>query len=265
MTSSTTPPRGSSRPAWLVPVVVVAIAGALIVAILSLGGGSDSDGTLTDGASGDDAVDQVTDRTDGSGDPAGDESGDAAGDGLALADVEGRVDDDPRALGQVDAPVVLVMFSDYQCPYCAKWNVDTLPVMMEHVDAGDLRIEFHDINVFGPESERSARAALAAGEQGAYLDYHSALFEGGQARSGGDLSDEALLELAGELGLDTDRFEADLSAPEIDADYDASQGLANRLGVMATPSFLMGGEPIRGAQPTEVFEQAFSDALARSG
>ncbi len=257
MAESTNQDRRAQRPAWLVPVVVIAIAGALIAVVLSLGGGSDSaDRTVAadtprDGAVGTDPGDAGS-VDDGEANPV-------------LSEVERRDPDDPRAVGDPDAPVVLVMFSDYQCPYCARWNADTLPAMMTHVDAGDLRIEFRDINVFGPESERSARAALAAGEQGAYLDYHSALFAGGDTRSVGDLSDEALVGLAGELGLDTDRFATDMTSDGIADSLAETQAVANRLGVMATPSFLMAGEPIRGAQPTDVFEQAFAAALERVG
>lgn len=256
MSSPTNQPRGAGRPAWLVPVAVVAIAGALIAVILSLGDGSDSSGTIPE---------VTVSAGDPTGDPAEATGGDPAGQTVVLSDVENRDPEDTRAVGDASAPVVLVMFSDYQCPYCAQWNAETLPAMLDHVEAGELRIEFRDVNVFGPESERAARAALAAGAQDAYLAYHSALFADGRTRSVGELSDDALVGLAGELGLDTERFAADLHAPETLDLLEQTQALANRLGVMATPSFLMAGEPIRGAQPTDVFERAFTAARERVG
>src|SRR5699024_1988565 len=68
---------------------------------------------------------------------------------IDLTHIEQRSEHEPLAAGEVDAPVALVVFSDYQCPFCAAWSHDTLPVMMEYVAAGDLRIEWRDLNVYG--------------------------------------------------------------------------------------------------------------------
>src|SRR5690606_7984605 len=62
-----------------------------------------------------------------------------------LSSAETRDPADPLAEGPVDAPVVLVVFTDYQCPYCARWTEDTLPALREHVDRGELRIEWRDV------------------------------------------------------------------------------------------------------------------------
>lgn len=70
-------------------------------------------------------------------------------DEVNIADIERRDPNDPLAVGPVDAPVVMVVFSDYQCPYCAKWSNDTLTVLENYVDAGDLRVEWRDVNIFG--------------------------------------------------------------------------------------------------------------------
>lgn len=174
---------------------------------------------------------------------------------------ETRDEEDLLAAGPVDAPVVLVVFSDYQCPFCARWSEQTLPSMMEHVEAGDLRIEWRDVNVFGPASERAARASYAAALQGAFWEYHDALFEGGERRSADELSEEALVALADELGLDTDRFAADLGSEETAEVISANEQLGFDLGATFTPVFILGGQPIVGAQPTEVFEEAFPVAL----
>jgi protein-disulfide isomerase len=164
----------------------------------------------------------------------------------------------------VDAPVVLVVFSDYQCPFCAQWSEETLPLLMERVEAGELRIEFRDVNVFGPDSERAARAAYAAAEQDSFQEYHDALFAGGEHRSAEELTDESLVELAGELGLDTAQVATDMNSEETTAQVAENEKLGLDLGAYTTPAFVLGGQPIVGAQPSQVFLDAFDEALAEA-
>jgi protein-disulfide isomerase len=182
----------------------------------------------------------------------------------ALPDMARREPDDPMAAGPADAPVSLVVYSDFQCPFCAMWSEQTQPTMLERAEAGDLRIEWRDINVFGQESLTSARAAYAAGLQDQYVEYHDALFEGGEKRPAGELDEESLIELAAELGLDTERFTADLRSEEVASAVAANQDEAASLGVYSTPAFLLGGTPILGAQPTDVFVETLDDALAEA-
>ena len=237
---------------WLVPGIVVLIAALLIGFVLYMNNaGSDDEAAPESGANdaqqGPQAVEQQQDE------PPFD-----------LTSVETRDDSDPLAVGPVDAPVGLVVFSDYQCVYCAKWSNDTLPAMMKHMDAGDLRIEWRDANVYGPASERAARAAYAAALQGQYVEYHHALFDGGEIRSEAELSDDSLIALASDIGLDTDKFASDLNAEETSQVVAENAQLGQELGVYSTPSFLLGGQPLMGAQPAEVFEDAFEQALAEA-
>ncbi|WP_253875589.1 DsbA family protein [Promicromonospora umidemergens] len=170
--------------------------------------------------------------------------------------------DDPLAAGPVDAPVTLVVFSDYQCPFCAQWSHETLPLMMDEVEAGSLRIEWRDVNVYGAASERASRAAYAAGLQGAFWEYHDALYEGGEKRSEAGLGQDALITLAAELGLDTERLATDMESKETVAQIAENQQLGLDLGAFSTPMFLMGGQTLVGAQPSQVFLDAFERALA---
>lgn len=179
-----------------------------------------------------------------------------------LTEVEGRDLGDPLGIGAVDAPVVLIVFSDFQCGFCARWSDQTLPTMLEYVDSGQLRIEWRDINIFGADSERAARAVYAAALQGAFLEYHEELFPGGETRSPDQLTDAALIASAADLGLDTERFAADLASEETAAQIAANAQLGIGLGATSTPSFLLGGVPLVGAQPTEVFVEALEQALA---
>src|SRR5699024_9713231 len=99
-----------------------------------------------------------------------------------LSHEEARDPDDLLAEGPVDAPVVLVVFTDFQCPYCARWSHETLPELREYVDRGELRIEWRDVNIYGDDSERAARAALAAAKQCGLEEYHDMPFDRGGLR-----------------------------------------------------------------------------------
>lgn len=237
----TTPARKVS--VWAVPTLVIAIAVALIAIVIVVQRGAS--------ASGDEAVRDSSVYT--------------GADREGLAVLERRIDGDPQALGPIDAPIALIVYSDYQCPYCARWTSDTLPEMATYADAGDLRIEWRDLNVFGPVSERAARAAHAAGEQGHYWAFHNALFADGEHRGERGLTEEALIELAVEMKLDSARFRADMNshAARSTTAINAEEGLS--IGLTSTPAFILDGQPMIGAQPTSVFVDAVEAALASRG
>lgn len=244
--------RGAGRKNWLVPAIIVVIAVALIAGVLLMNRGDDTAAGAAPGS--DPQVQGPAAQDPGAQDPG-------AADFTA---VESRVEGDPLAVGPVDAPVGLVVFSDYQCPYCAKWSQETLPLMMEHVEAGDLRIEWRDLQLFGPASERASRAALAAARQDAFLEYHDALFADGERRPEEQLSDEALISLAGDMGLDTGTFTTDYNSTETAEVVAENAQLGIDLGAYSTPAFILGGQPIMGAQPSEAFQDAFGTALAEN-
>ena len=170
-------------------------------------------------------------------------------------------EDDPLADGPVDAPVTLVVFSDYQCPYCAAWSQDALPTMLDFVDSGDLRIEWREVNVFGSASEQAAKAAYAAALQDEHWEFHEKLFAGGKPRAPEDLSPEALTSVATEIGLDMDQFEEDMTSPETAEAVDENAAMGTELGAFSTPTFILDGQPYVGAQPTSVFVDAIEQKL----
>lgn len=226
--------------AWFIPIGIVVIAGLLIALVIL---------QIRDGAG------------------AGAAEGGPAAEAQEQPDltfVEARDADDVQAAGPVDAPVALVVYSDYQCPFCAKWTQDTLPTMMQYAKMGDLRIEWRDVNQYGADSERAALAAHAAGLQGRFWEYHDALFPNGEHLPPEQLTEAALIDLARELGLDTDRFAEDLTseASLVQIERYASEG--RELGVSGTPTFVLGGEPIVGAQPASVFEDTLAEQLAEA-
>ncbi|PNE35734.1 DSBA oxidoreductase [Streptomyces eurocidicus] len=173
-----------------------------------------------------------------------------------------RQDGDALAVGKADAPVVLVEYADYQCSYCGKFTRDSQPELIKkYVDEGVLRIEFRNFPIFGKDSERAARASWAAGRQGKFWQFHDEVYA--KTRKGDALAEDKLTDMARTAGVaDLDRFRADLNGPESEAAVKKDQEQGYSIGVKSTPSFLVGGQPVAGAQPLEVFETAIARAKA---
>lgn len=192
----------------------------------------------------------------------------AGGDGAARPelDLARRIDGDPLAIGAPDAPVVLVEYADYRCPFCGVFARDTQPELVaRYVEAGILRIEWRDLPIFGDQSIEAALAARAAGRQGRFWELHGAVYANAPARGKADLTRERLLELAGEAGVaDLDRLEADMGDPALHAELQLDIDEATALGATSTPVFLVNDRPIVGAQPLEVFAEAIEAEHAES-
>lgn len=238
------------RRRWMIPVLIILITAALVVGVFWIQSASNTQG------------DRASQPTTGQSEPAAEAPSEVAQPDLSSE--EARDPDDLLAEGPVDAPVVLVVFTDYQCPFCAQWTHETAPVMREYVERGELRIEWRDVNVYGEDSERAARASLAASMQGKHEEYQQRLFEDGEIRSADQLSEQALIELADELGLDTAQFEKDMNSEETAQTIDANAQQGIELGAMSTPAFIIGGTPTVGAQPTEVFTDMVDQALTET-
>ena len=145
------------------------------------------------------------------------------------------------ALGQKDAPVTLTEFADLQCPFCRQFALTTYPVIVnKYVSSGKLRIEFKTLTFLGPDSEKAARAAAAAGQQKREA-YFTQLwyFNQGQENSGyaTDAFVEKIWKAAG-VDVPTARKFADSQASM--APVVAAQKGAEKYGVVSTPTFLIG-------------------------
>lgn len=171
-----------------------------------------------------------------------------------------RTEGDPLALGRRDAPVVLVEYADYQCSYCGRFARETRPELVDrYVESGVLRIEFRNFTVFGEDSERAARASWAAGRQGRFWEFHDELFA--ETRKGDALAEDRLVDLARHSEVpDLDRFRRDMNSDAAATALREDQEQGYRLGVQSTPSFVINGRPVAGAQPTSVFAEAIEDA-----
>ena len=156
--------------------------------------------------------------------------------------------------GNPDGDVTLVEFFDYRCAYCRR-VVSSMRALLD--EDRDLRVVFKELPVLGPDSERAARAALASRRQGGYVPFHFALM------AAEDLSLQGIRAAAEAVGLDPDRLEADMLAPEVNAAIQANYALANELGIEGTPAFVIGTQLIPGAVDKARLEQLIREA--RSG
>lgn len=167
-------------------------------------------------------------------------------------------DDDPQ-LGPQDAPILLIEFSDYNCPYCRSWHQETFPVLMASYP-DQIRFVYRDLPVVGGGQVglEAAQAANCAGDQGAYWQFHDALLSG---RYG--LSRQAYLQYAADLDLDSAALEECLDSRYYEREVLQDRSYALQLGISSTPTFFLNGIPIVGAQPAAVFQQIIESELGR--
>jgi protein-disulfide isomerase len=177
---------------------------------------------------------------------------------LAAADsndkYEVKIGDAP-VKGPASAPVTLVAFSDFQCPFCSR-AVPTLH-QLETDYAGKLRVAFKQLPLpFHDKAHLAAEAALAANEQGKFWQFHDKLFANQQA-----LDRPSLDKYAEELGLNMAKFKAALDTGKFKdrVDREAKEGAA--VGATGTPTFFINGRILVGAQPVDAFKTAIDAEL----
>jgi protein-disulfide isomerase len=175
-----------------------------------------------------------------------------------------KLDGEP-ARGSSTAPVTLVEFTDYECPFCRQFETSTLPeIVKKYVDTGKVRLVVHDfpLNIHA-NAMPAAEAAHCAGDQGKFWPMHDALFS-----EPGKLGTADLIDRAKAMKLDTGAFRACLEGGKDRAEVMKQIKSASELLIVATPSFLIGrtvedvvnGSIITGAQPLSVFEAKLKEA-----
>ncbi|HLT39285.1 MAG TPA: thioredoxin domain-containing protein [Enhygromyxa sp.] len=181
---------------------------------------------------------------------------------LAGPDAEQRyaVPTGAPGFGPADAPVVIVEFVDYQCPYCLKAHAEVIPALREQFP-DDVRIEIRHLPLeIHPAAAAAARAALTADEQGKFGEFHEALFSGDR----GSLGFATFVKVAEQLGLDVERFERDFQTRAVGERLAVDVLLARRLGVQGTPGFFVNGRYVDGARNAATFARMVDEELARA-
>ncbi len=172
-----------------------------------------------------------------------------AGDGGAATPYRGAVVGDPNA------PVTFVVYADFQCPFCLQFHQDVYPqILDDFVRDGKVKVEFRefpalggaDLSSSGNESVQAAEAAVCAGEQDKYIEYHDKLYANHRGENQGAFNNDRLKTFADDLGLDTGAFNDCLDSGRYEAAVIQSMDEGRALGITATPMFVIdngSGEP----------------------
>jgi len=169
--------------------------------------------------------------------------------------LEVPIDNSP-ARGEENAPITIVEFSDYECPFCRR-SQETLATLKAKYPT-QIRWVFKDFPLsFHRRAMPSALASRCAGEQGKFWEYHEKLF------SGKGLQDEDLKRYAKETGLDESKFGDCLAEKRFEAGVTADMKLGQSVGVSGTPAFFINGRMLSGAQPPEAFVDIIEEELSR--
>lgn len=166
-------------------------------------------------------------------------------------------DNDPSR-GPEDAPVTIVEFSDFRCPYCGRFVAETLDPLLANY-AGKVRMVYRDFPILGQESLVAALAGECMNDQGKFWEFHNLTFSNQQS-----LSREQFISYAQQLGIDVPRFTTCLDNQEFLDEIRADATYAQNLGVTGTPAFFINGTFVSGAQPYEVFASIIDQELAKA-
>jgi protein-disulfide isomerase len=162
------------------------------------------------------------------------------------------------AIGPASAPITIVEFSDYQCPFCGKWY-DEVWSRLKTEYGEKVRFVYRDFPLYSLHSEAgpAAEAADCAGDQNKYFEFHDLLFS-----NQSNLGRATYEKYASQIGLDMTKFKDCLTTGKFKAEISSDYEFASNLGVNSTPTFFINGIPLVGAQPYEVFKQLIDKELA---
>lgn len=180
------------------------------------------------------------------------------------------IDDDP-IIGNQDAPITIVEFSDYQCPFCARFQSQTLPLILEqYVETGKVKFVFRDFPIQSshPNALPAAAAAECAHEQDKYWEYHDALFENQNIWNREDIASAITIfkEYATKLNLNQEQFDSCLDSGKYIEEISKDLNDGKDYGITGTPGFFIGNEKkgfvkLSGAQPFEAFKSMIDSQL----
>jgi protein-disulfide isomerase len=168
------------------------------------------------------------------------------------------VDDDPSRGGPTSAPITIVEFSDFQCPFCSRAETVVDDVMKKYGDKVHLVYRDYPLS-FHPNAETAAMGSECAEEQGKYWEMHKAMFANQSKLAASDL-----VETAGTIGIDKDKFKACLDSGKYRAEVQKDFQDGMKAGVTGTPTFFINGIMIVGARGVDSFSDIIDRELSRS-
>lgn len=183
---------------------------------------------------------------------------------LAVDGVAPQIGDDV-ILGSKDAPVTIVEFGDYQCPFCGHFFSEIEPQLRkEYIETGKVKMVYKDFAFLGPESQAAAQAAECAKDQNSYWLYHDALYReeiADNQENNGNLTSDRLKEIASEIGLNQSQFNPCFDSKKYEAEVNGDYDEAQSVGVKATPTIFINDQKFEGALPFSVFKEVIDKIL----
>jgi len=171
-------------------------------------------------------------------------------------------------LGSPDAPVTIIEFGDYQCPFCKMWNTNTKPAVEKNlIETGKANLIYVDFAIIGPDSIKAHAGSYCAAEQGLYWQYHDYIYANqGHENDGWAKTQNLKLLASGITGIDSESFSKCLDSGKYEQRIRDNTNIARDSGARSTPSFIIIGPTgeavtITGAQPYTVFRQAVDNMI----
>lgn len=192
----------------------------------------------------------------------------AAGNNQPSGPVNVSADDD-AVLGNKNAPITLIEFSDFQCPFCRKFMIDTLPqIKKEYIDTGKVKLVYRDFPLsFHPGAAPAAEGAECAEDQGKFWEMHDAIFNEQEKQGSGTIQFGIadVKKWAAKIGLDTAKFNQCLDSGKYKAEVEKDIADGTAAGVTGTPAIFINGRLVVGAQPFSAFKIVIDEELKKLG
>lgn len=158
--------------------------------------------------------------------------------------------------GPQDAPIIIIEFTDFQCPFCKRASRTIDELMGQY--PGKIRLVFKNLPLTSIHKEalNAAKAAMAANKQGMFWPYHDMLFDNPTS-----LGESLYIRTARTLGLDMEKFKKDMKSKQIDKEVQADIKTAKKFGINVTPVFVINGVIVKGAKPLPFFKKIVDTLL----
>jgi len=170
-------------------------------------------------------------------------------------------------LGDAKAPVTLIEYGDYQCPFCGKMFTQVEPQLREeYIKTGKVKMVYRNFQFLGTESANAGASAECAKDQGKFWAYHDALYTAeikDGSENNGNLNKTLFVKLAGDAGLDVPAFTSCYDSGKYTAQVEKDRTAAGAIGVNSTPTSYVNGQMVQGAQPYSAFKSVIDIALQK--
>lgn len=239
---------------------VRSLAALLAVGALTLAGCAGDEGDTSGSA---EAGASLTASSSGREDTSASDSADAESDESPLVALARDSADDRRALGDPEAPVKVLLFTDPSCPHCSNFHENVLPKLQaDYIDDGDVYLEVHDLGVLGEDSVKMSAASRAAADQGRYFEYIDQLYPAtlnGETRG---VDDDQLVEWAEAAGVpEIDTFREAISGEDLAANVQFDSEAATNAGLKVVPTVIVNGKEAENVEEPDAFLPQIDEQL----